>query len=165
MAGQWEVWEDLTRYPMDEAKRERMLEEQLECCVGWTTRDGWPLGVMHWFVWARGRFWVTSTPARKRVPALRARPKSFVTVSGVGTSIGRGGQTVTAKTTAAVHDDRKTKDWFFPALTAKAYGRNETMESMFREMLFNTERVVIELEPVKWISYDAMKMYEAIREG
>jgi pyridoxamine 5'-phosphate oxidase-like protein len=164
MPGEFEAFEDLERYPVDPDKRERMFAEQLECVVAWTNSDGWPVGVMHWFVWAEGRFWVTSTTVRKRVAALKARPASCVIVSSVGTSLGPA-QSVTAKTLATVHDDPETKGWFYRALADKAYPDRPEYREYFHRMLHGTVRIVIELEPVQWISYDAMKMHAAIETG
>ena len=162
MSGEFEAFEDLRHYPVDSDKRERMFAEQLECGVAWTTSQGWPVAVIHWFVWQNERFWVTSTTARKRVSALAARPESCVTVTSVGTSLGRA-QSVSAKTLASIHDDPETKAWFYQALADKAYGDNPDYREFFHRMLHGTPRVVIELEPVQWISYDDMKMHAAIQ--
>jgi hypothetical protein len=162
MSNQFEAFEDLTRYPVDEEKRERMFAEQLECVVAWSTREGWPVGVTHWFVWRDGRFWVTVATVRKRIAALRARPQSCVVVSSAGTSLGRA-QTVTAKTLATVHDDAETKAWFFRALADKAYPDDDVYRDFFHAMLHGTDRFVVELEPVQWISYDSLKMAAVVR--
>lgn len=162
MRGEFEAFEDLKRYPVDPDKRERMFAEQLECAVLWTNSQGWPVGVIHWFVWHEGRFWVTCARVRKRVAALAARPQSCVIVSSVGTSLGPA-QTVTAKALATIHDDLETKTRFFRALADKAYPDDAEYREFFHRMLHGTDRVVIELEPVRWITYDAMKMYAAIQ--
>ena len=164
MSGEFEAFEDLERYPVDPDKRERMFAEQLECAVAWTTSEGWPVGVIHWFVWRDGRFWVTSMTVRKRVAALRARPESCVIVTSVGTSLGVA-QSVTAKTRATVHDDLETKKWFFRALADRAYPDSPEYREFFHRMLHESLRVVIELEPVQWISYDATKMHAAIEDA
>lgn len=162
MSGEFEAFEELKHYPVDPDKRERMFAEQLECAVAWTTSQGWPVAVIHWFVWRDGRFWVTSTTVRKRVAALTARPASCVVVSSVGTSLGPA-QSVTAKTAATIHDDLETKTWFYRALADKAYPDEPEYRDFFHRMLHDTTRVVIELEPVQWISYDATKMHAAIQ--
>ncbi|MCZ7526619.1 MAG: pyridoxamine 5'-phosphate oxidase family protein [Acidimicrobiia bacterium] len=163
MAGRFDAYEHLEQFPLDDEVRERLCREQLECVVAWTNRDGWPVAVTHWFVWHDGRFWVTSTPQRKRVPALRSRPESCVVVSSAGTELGPA-RTATAKTRATVHDDDATKAWFFPALAERAWGHDPAEKARFEEMLFGTDRVVIELEPLMWITYDAMKMWQAVQE-
>ena len=161
MPNPWEPYEELQRYGVDDAKRARLLVAQLECAVVWTTRDGWPVGVMHWFVWHADRFWVTAMMRRARVSALRQRRESCVIVSSAGTDVGPS-TSVTAKTLATVHDGDDTRAWFAQALADKAYASNPPMRDQFERMLRETRRAVIELEPVQYISYDSVKMAGAL---
>lgn len=164
MGSDYRPYEQLGSYPLDESVREQLYREQLECTVAWTNREAWPIAVMHWFVWHDDRFWVTAMRHRKRVAALRQRPQSCVVVSSAGTRLGPA-RTVTAKTLATVHEAGDVGGWFFPALAAKAWGHDPTEEATFRDMLANTDRVVIELAPVQYITYDARKMHQAVQEG
>ena len=93
---------DVSDVGITDEKRERLYKAQTECVVNWTNREGWPVGVMHRFVWHDEKFWVTCMGQRKRVPALSARPESSVVVSSEGTWLG-GDVTTTAKTIAIVH--------------------------------------------------------------
>jgi hypothetical protein len=161
MSSPWEPYEELQRYPVDEVKRIQLFTEQIECAVAWTTGEGWPVGVMHWFLWREGRFWVTVMNKRSRVSALRERPESCVIVSSAGTDLGPV-FSVTAKTRATVHDDQETRVWFAHALAEKAYSSNPPIKEQFRSMLSETKRAIIELEPVQYISYDAAKMAGAL---
>jgi hypothetical protein len=154
-------YEDVSVYPVDAEKMERMFAAQTECSVVWSTKDGWPVGVMHRFVWHDGKVWVTCASHRKRVPALRRDGRSCVIVSSEGTELGPD-QTVTMKTLATVHEGRDVKDWFYPALAAKLNPGRPDRAAMFQKMLDSENRVVIELEPVKFISYDGVKLHEAI---
>lgn len=158
--GRFEAYEDLRAYPLDVGLREQLFTEQLECVVVWTTADGWPMGVTHWFVWREGRFWVTSSPKRKKVAALKVRPKSCVIVSSLGTSLGPA-RTVSAKTVATIHDDDRTKEWFFRELAAKTFGADEVRRAYFERMLAGTRRVVIGFEPIRYVTFDARKMWAA----
>ena len=54
---------------------EVLFDKQTECALCWSTADGWPVGVMHRYVWRDGKFWITTMGHRKRVPALRKRNK------------------------------------------------------------------------------------------
>jgi len=156
-------YQDVSDVGIDDDKRELLYAAQTECCVLWTTRDGWPVGVMHRFVWHDGRFWITCTSARKRVAALRARPQSAVVVSSEGTWLG-GDITTTAKTLATIHDDAATKEWFFAALADRQRrGDRDDEKAEFRRRLDTPTRVVIELEPVTWITYDGNRLEAAIR--
>lgn len=157
---------DVSDVGVDNGKREQLYAAQTECCVLWTNRAGWPIGVMQRFVWHEGRFWVTCTAERKRVPALRARPQGGVVVSSEGTWLG-GDVTTTAKTLATVRDDQSTKAWFYPAL-ADRQRRGDTPEAEaaraeFVRRLDTPSRVVIELEPVAWITYDGNRLEAALR--
>jgi hypothetical protein len=161
MSSPWEPYEELQRYGVDEDKRVQLFTHQLECAVAWTTSEGWPVGVMHWFLWHEGRFWITVLNRRVRVAALRSRPESCVIVSSAGTDLGPI-FSVTAKTRATVHDDQETRAWFAEALAEKAYSTNPPMKDQFQRMLTETPRATIELEPVQYISYDAAKMATAL---
>ena len=164
MPGPWKVYEELHRYPVDEPERVRLFAEALECSVVWVGDDGWPMGVVHWFVWDGGKFFVTSGAERPRVEALRARPESCVIVSSAGTGLGPA-ISVSARTRAAVRDDSATRDWFAGALAAKAYPDQAALRTQFERMLRETRRVVIELEPVRLVSYDGSKMAGAMHEA
>jgi general stress protein 26 len=133
--------------------------------VCWSTGDGWPVGVTHRYVWHDGRIWVTTSSQRHRVKALRTRPKSCVVINGDGTPLGPD-RTVTFKTTCVVHEDRETLEWFFGAFAEALHPGNDAARAGFIAMLDTPRRVVLELTPVKTISYDGGKLAEAIgREG
>ena len=151
-------YDDVSTYPLHQAKIERLCELQSECSVLWSTSDGWPVGVMHRFVYQDGKFWVTCAGQRKRVPALRKRDKSAVIVSSEGTPLGRD-QTMTVKCRAIVHDDNaELKSWFYPALAMKLNNGDMKAAAAFQNFLDTPTRVIIELVPVKWITYDGVKL-------
>lgn len=153
-----EDFDDVSVYGIDPARRDLLLARQDECAVVWSTSDGWPIGVMHIYVWREGRFWVTCMPERKRVPALRARPRSSVIVAFERE------QTVTAKTLATVHEHGSPHhDWLYRALAQKVLPTQPENvralgEDAWVERLDAPGRVVIELAPQKWISFDGRKV-------
>ena len=153
---------DVSDVGLDEHKRDLLYAAQTECCVLWTNREGWPVGVMQRFVWHDGRFWVTCTAQRKRVSALRVRPQSAVVVSSEGTWLG-GDVTTTAKTVASVHTDASTKEWFFPALAERQRRGDEQARAEFVRRLDTPSRVIIELTPVGWITYDGNRLEAALQ--
>jgi len=155
--------EEVSQYPLDAEQRELLFATQRVCSVSWTTSDGWPVAVTHRYLWSRGRIWVTTSSQRHRVKALRVRPKSCVVISGDGTELGAD-RTLTLKTICTVHDDRETLDWFFPAFASALHPDNVTAQRGLVEMLDTKRRVVLELEPVKAISYDGSKLTRAIVE-
>lgn len=151
-------YDDVSVYPLDEAKIERLLQLQSECSVLWSTKDGWPVGVMHRFVFHDGRFWVTCASQRKRVPALKKRNKSAVIVSSEGTALGPD-QTMTVKCLATVHEDNaEVKGWFYHALAMKLHQGDPQRVAVFEQFLDTPARVIIELVPRKWITYDGTKV-------
>ncbi len=158
MTRKLEDFEDVSVYTIDPARREALLARHQECAVVWSTHDGWPVGVMHLYVWREGRFWVTCTRQRKRVAALRARPQSCVIVAFEQE------QTLTAKTLARVHEPGNDHaHWFYPALAEIALpDQPEEVQRAgvagFMERLESDSRVIVELEPRQWISFDGRKV-------
>lgn len=152
---------DVSDVGVDDEKRADLYEAQTECSVLWSTLDGWPVGVLHRYVWHHERFWVTCMPNRKRVAALRARPQSSVIVSSEGTWLG-GDVTTTVKTLATVHDDPAVRAWFYPAL-ARRVRNSEPEQAEFLRRLDTEGRVVIELAPVAWITYDGVRLESSLR--
>jgi hypothetical protein len=151
-------YDDVSGYPLDPDKIERLFQLQSECAVLWSTSEGWPVGVMHRFVYQDGKFWVTCASQRKRVPALRKRDMSAVIVSSEGTPLRRD-QTLTVKCRATVHEDNpEIKGWFYHALAMKMNSGNVEGAALFEQFLDTPTRVIIELEPVKWITYDGVKL-------
>jgi hypothetical protein len=78
-------YEDLTSMRLEDAAVADMLAAGGECIFNWTTREGYPVGVVVAFVHRDGKFFTTCAERRKRVPALRTRrakrPASEVTRS------------------------------------------------------------------------------------
>ena len=153
-----EDFEDASVYTIDGAQREALLQRGQEAAVVWSTRDGWPIGVMHIYFWRDGCFWVTCTEQRKRVPALRARPQSSVIVAFEDE------QTLTAKTLATVHDPgNEHEGWLFRALAERVLAgqpdavRSEGIDG-FVNRLRSENRVIIQFEPVQWITFDGRRV-------
>lgn len=155
--------EEVSQYPLDDDQREQLFALQRVCAVCWTTNDGWPVGVTHRYIWERGRIWVTTSSQRHRVKALRKRPESCVIISGDGTELGPD-RTLTLKTRCTIHDDRETLEWFYSAFARALHPLNEAAQRGLIGMFDTPRRVVLELEPVKAISYDGLKLSHAIVE-
>lgn len=41
-------------YPFSEEQIDGLMTQARECALNWTTKDGWPVGVVHVFVWHEG---------------------------------------------------------------------------------------------------------------
>ena len=157
--------EQVSIYPFSEERREDLLSKASECVFNWTTKDGWAVGVVHAFVWHEGRAWITCGAHRHRVAAIRRDPRCSVVVSGIAAPDGPDGA-ITIKGRAIIHDDEKTKRWFYPALARGPYGRaggvltpeDEEQAVAFEARLDSPLRVIVEIVPEKWITLDSDKM-------
>ena len=143
-------------YTLDDDVREAMLLEQKECVLNWCTQDEWPMGVIHSYIWRKGSIWITAAAHRHRVSALRRNPKSSVVITTKGTSLDAG-KSITIKGRAKIHDDKDLKAWFYPELASALRSTPEEVKA-FEDMLDSPLRIVIEVVPEKWITYDGAKM-------
>jgi len=152
-----ENYEDVRSYNLDDDVLERLLNEQTELNFMWGTRDHWPVGVFMSFVWRDGSFWLTMTTQRARMRAIERDPRVSVAVSSVGTSLGRQ-RSATAKGRVYIHDDEETKAWFYPALAKRVMPNIPAIQRAFVALLDSERRVVLEVVPEKWITFDVNKM-------
>ena len=149
-------YEQVSVYPLEEKDREELLAQHAECTFVWVTREGHPLGVIMSYLWHEGRFWLTAGAHRHRIAAVRRDPRVSVVVTSTGTKLG-GGRAITAKGRCIVHEDDETKRWFYPAFS-KHLHKKEEMANWFESFLDSPLRVVLEVVPEKWITYDGTKM-------
>ncbi len=149
--------ENTKDFALSDALREQLLVSAQECTMSWSTSEGWPMSMCHIFLWHEGRIWISTSGHKKRVHALRKRPMSCIVVSGIGNLIGHE-RSVAIKTRVKFHDDRATKDWFYPAIAAKENPDNPEMAKAFEGLLNSANRVILEHEPIKFISYDGIAM-------
>ena len=154
-----ENYDDVSVYGLDPGDEEALLLAHNECTFVWSTRDGWPVGVIMSYVWRRGRFWLTATEHRARIAAVRRDPRVSIVVTSTGSPLPRD-QTVTWKGRCTVRVDQETKDWFYPELSA-ALNPDPTRRAYFTRFLDSPSRVILEVEPVKRIAYDGRKMGRA----
>ena len=157
-------YRDVSQVGVDRDKRDRLFEAQTEACVMWSTSDGWPVGVLHRYVWAHDRFWITCASQRKRVSALTRRPQSAISVSSEGTYLG-GDINVVAKTIAVVHDAAaapEPKAWLYPLLAGRQRRGDPDAQQEFVRRLDTPGRTISELVPTSWITYDGNRLEAAI---
>ena len=152
-----ENFEDVRSYSLDDDVLERLLDEQTELNFMWGTKDHWPVGVFMSFVWRDGSFWLTATTQRARIRAIKRDPRVSVAVSSVGTSLGRQ-KSATAKGRVYIHDDDETRAWFYPALARRVMPNIAPVRRAFEALLDSERRVVLEVVPEKWITFDVSKM-------
>lgn len=112
-----------------------------------------------------GVFWMTASSQRKRIPAIQRDGRVALVVTSPGTPLGPG-LTVTYKGQATVLDDRATKEWFYPALAERLYGRRRPSRvEEFAKMLDSPRRVVIRVDPGLRVGYDGRKMAAATKKA
>jgi len=139
-------------FRLSEELKNQLLLTQVECTLTWLNKDNWPVGIVQTYLWHDDAFWLTSFASRPRVNALRKRPQASVIVSSMGTQMGAE-KMISCKALAAVHEDQKTKDWFYSAFAKKTQTTAESQQK-FALALAAQERVIIELRPQSWLSFD-----------
>jgi nitroimidazol reductase NimA-like FMN-containing flavoprotein (pyridoxamine 5'-phosphate oxidase superfamily) len=145
-------------YPYSDEQLDQLMTDARECVLMWATSDCWPVGVYHSFVWKDGHIWITFAAHRHRTAAIRRNPKVSVAVSGIACrSEGMPRGSATAKGRAIIHEDRETKDWFYPALATKSNPDDPAAAEAFVKRLDSPLRVVLEVIPEKWITFDSAK--------
>ncbi|SPM31540.1 hypothetical protein [Mycobacterium terramassiliense] len=140
---------DFAAFRLTDDERLQLLAVQSECTVGWLNSDGSPVSAFLTYVFQRDAFWVTSFRDRPRVACLVADPRSTVAVSSAGKPLPHG-RMISARTLAVVHDDVSTAEWFYPRFC--------TMAGLDPAVLARQDRVIIELRPQAWNSFDGQRM-------
>lgn len=150
--------ESVSIYQFNEDEIGQLLTKSGECVLNWCTKDQWPLGVIHSFVWAKGKIWVTFAAHRHRASAIKRNPQVSVVVSSSSHNdpAGPHGQ-VCCKGTAEFHDDRETLTWFYHLLAKKVSPDNKEGEDDFYNLLDSPLRTLISVTPVKWITFNSYK--------
>jgi general stress protein 26 len=151
-----EHYEMVSIYRLDEDVKQDFLANARECVFNWCTKDEWPMGVIMSCLWHDGRMWLTAGAHRHRISAVRRNPKVSVVLTSTGTHLG-GGKTITIKGRCTIHEDAETKSWFYPSFSAHLHPK-EKAAAAFQEMLDSPLRVVLEVVPEKFITYDGVKM-------
>ena len=85
---------------------------------------------------------------------IRRNPKVSVVVTSTGTNMGPA-KTATVKSRCIIHEDDATKKWFYHALAWR--NPDPVAAAAFEKRLDSPLRVVLEVVPEKWITFDGMK--------
>lgn len=149
-------YELVSVYRLNDTDRDALLIAQKECVFNWCTQDSWPMGVIMSYIWRQDRVWLTAGAHRHRISAVRRNPKVSVVITSTGTALGPS-KTITIKGHCTVHEDRETKAWFYPDFALALRGDAAAARS-FEAFLDSPLRVVLEVVPEKWITYDGAKM-------
>ncbi len=145
-------------YPFSDDEVDQLMNNSNECVLMWATKDGWPVGVTHAFVWHEGKIWLTFASHRHRASAIRRDPRVSINVSSggyppmVGKGLPKGA--ITFKGNGEFFDDDATKAWFYPALAKKLNPTDKAGEDFFAEFLDSPLRTILAIDPVKKIMYN-----------
>ncbi len=145
-------------YPFSGAEVDQLMHGSNECVLMWATKDGWPVGVTHAFVWHEGKIWLTFASHRHRTAAIQRDNRVAVNVSSAGYPAGapealpRGA--ITFKGRGAFFSDDATKQWFYRALSQKLNPGNPAGEKFFYELLDSPLRTILAITPEKTIMYN-----------
>ena len=151
--------ETVSIYPFSDDEIDQLMDNSAECVLMWATKDGWPVGVTHAYVWHEGKIWITFTVHRHRAAAIKRDNRVSVNVSAMGYPDGapEGLPTgaITFKGTGEFFDDDDTKQWFYRALASKLNPGDKAGEDWFVNFLDSDLRTVLCVTPVKKIMYNA----------
>ena len=146
-------------YPFSDEEVDQLMTNARECVLMWGTKDGWPVGVTHSFVWAEGKIWITFASHRHRAAAIRRDGRVSVNVSSAsypeGTAADAPSGAVTFKGHGEFFDDDEKKHWFYEALSKKLNPDNAAGEEFFYNLLDSPLRTILCVTPVKKIMYNS----------
>jgi hypothetical protein len=146
-------------YPFTEEEVDAMMQNAVEAVLMWTTKDGWPVGVTHAFVWRDDKLWLTFANHRHRAAAIRRDNRVSVNVSSASypdtadEDLPSGA--ITFKGTGEFFDDDDTKSWFYRALAKKVGQGDPAVEEGFYQLLDSPLRTILAVTSVKRIMYTA----------
>ena len=106
-------YEDVTAYQLDETGEAELLAKQTECTFIWSNSSGHPLGVIMNYVFRDGRFWLTASSQRARVPAVRRDPRVSIVVTSRGSGIATS-KSLTYKGRCVIHQDEAIERLVLP---------------------------------------------------
>jgi general stress protein 26 len=148
-------------YPFSDDEVDQLMGHSNECVLMWATKDGWPVGVTHAFVWHEGKIWLTFGAHRHRAEAIRRDPRVSVNVSSAGYPSGAPkdlpGGAITFKGRGEFVDDDETKRWYYQALSDKLNPGNPDGAKFFNNFLDSPLRTILAVTPEKKIMYNGTK--------
>jgi len=146
-------------YPFTGEEVEALMHNAVEAVLMWTTRDGWPVGVTHAFVWHDDKIWLTFASHRHRAAAIRRDNRVSVNVSSASYPPSVSGElpsgAITFKGTGEFCEDPDTRDWFYRALAEKVGQGDAAVADNFYRFLDSPLRTILAVTPVKRIMYNA----------
>jgi general stress protein 26 len=157
-------YDNVSGYTLDEDAERELIEAQNECTFMWSTKDGWPVGVIMSYVFHDGCFWLSVSSLRVRVQAVERDPRVSISITSKGAPT-KTSRSLTYKGTCEVLSDQATIDWFLPALGARLRPGDEEAQKLFVKLNDTPNRRVLKVTPVKRIGYDGQKMRQATEDA
>jgi hypothetical protein len=145
-------------YPFSAAEVEALLTHSNECVLMWATKDGWPVGVTHAFVWRDGALWLTFAAHRHRAEAIRRDPRVSVNVSSAGYPPARRSRCRAARSRLrAAPRSTTTRRPSAGSMrrSQEAEPDDAAGEKFFTDLLDSPLRTILAVTPVKQIMYNA----------
>ena len=158
-------YDDVKQYRLEPEREQELINTAGECVFIWANKAGHPIGVITAYVPIDGKIWMTATRERVRIKAIARDGRSSCVFTSKGTAMG-GGKTVTLKGHTVIHDDEKTKLWFYNLLASgmamagddgNAFTKDLKPE-LFVKFLDTPERIVLEFTYEMSIPFDGDKM-------
>lgn len=146
--------ENVSIYPFTDEEIDLLMKNAGECVLMWSTKDGWPVGVTHAFVWHEGKIWVTFTAQRHRASAIRRDNRVSINVSSCSYPVADSNLpegAITFKGRGEFFEDDASKDWFYNALANKWYPDNP---DFVVNLLDSPLRIMLCVTPEKKIMYN-----------
>jgi hypothetical protein len=152
--------EDMTAMALDARQLDELVGEGGTCVFMWSTADGHPVGVTMAYVYRDAVFWTTTPGWRKRVKALRTRPKSSIVVIKDERSVTFKGHTTIHG--PGDHDWADVKAWFYAALSGTARDPSDPGARAMRQLLDSPGRVILETRAEPLVTFDWQKFGSAL---
>ena len=157
-------YDDVSHYTLEEEDEQALIDAQNECTFMWSTKEGWPVGVIMSYVYDRGYFWLSVSSLRVRVQAVAREPRTSISITSKGCDI-KAPLSLTYKGTCEVLRDQETIDWFLPTLAKRLRAGDDKAQKNFVRLNNTPNRRVLKFKPVKKIGFDSRKMRQATLEA
>ena len=154
---------DYKAMALDAGQLGTLVGDRGECVFTWSTREGYPVGVVVAYVYQDGTFWTTCAGHKKRLRALRTRPKAAVVIS-------KDDHTATFKGDCVIHGrddddwDQLTR-WFYPALAGVDPDASDAFARGLLRFLNAPHQAIIETPADLVVSFDFGKFNAAIQSA
>jgi general stress protein 26 len=157
-------YDNVSGYTLEADAERQLVESQNECTFMWSTKDGWPVGVIMSYVFHEGCFWLSVSSLRVRVQAVERDARTSIAITAKGVDVPQG-RSLTYKGTTEVLRDRATIQWFLPALAKRLRPGDEAAQALFVKLNDTPNRRVLRFTPQKTIGYDGQKMRKATADA